>query len=225
MSEPADTADSAGQVAGATALRLVQMAEQMRAMANNGLMFSQDPYDRDRYEKLLELVAELLTLATGAPLATLTPTILHDIDYRTPLTGADAAIFDDSGRVLLIQRRDNQKWAMPGGASEVSEAPAAGAAREVWEETGCTVTITHFLGIFDGLRIREQQSSRHIYHLLFAGQVIAGEPGVSNETLDARWFAQAEIPWAAMSPGHGERLRFALRWVAAPETTPAYFDW
>jgi ADP-ribose pyrophosphatase YjhB (NUDIX family) len=210
------------------AARLVQIAEQLRALAHNGLVWTTDSYQRERYETILRLAAELLSMAAVQPVEEITRAFFADIDYKTPLAVVDTAVFDDGGRVLLIQRADNQKWAMPGGAYDVGESPAAGAAREVEEETGYHVRITDLIGIFDG-NLQRQPTSRHLYHLLFAGRVpgdpppMGGLPSHAQEILDRRWFAPAEIPWESLSPGHADRLRFALAWHARPGT-PAYFD-
>ena len=83
----------------------------------------------------------------------------------------DTAVFDESGRILLIERADNHLWAMPGGACEVGDTPAENAAREVWEETGYRVEITRLLGIFDNSR-RLTAARRHGYLLLFGGKVV-----------------------------------------------------
>jgi ADP-ribose pyrophosphatase YjhB (NUDIX family) len=57
----------------------------------------------------------------------------------------DAAIFDHSGRILLIQRADNGRWAMPGGAAEVGETPSEAVVREVREETQLDVVATRLV--------------------------------------------------------------------------------
>jgi ADP-ribose pyrophosphatase YjhB (NUDIX family) len=202
--------------------RLVQIADQIRAMANNGLFYGKDPYDIDRYQRLLRLAAELLSMAASQPLEEIERVFLADVDLRTPLTGVDTAVFDEAGRVLLIQRADNHKWAMPGGASEVGDTPAENAAREVWEETGYEVEVTHLLGVFDNTRYLRSMN-RHGYLMLFAGKVTGGETTLSTESLDVQWFALNAIPWDEMSPGHWVRLRHAIRWYSDP-TTPAYFD-
>jgi ADP-ribose pyrophosphatase YjhB (NUDIX family) len=203
------------------AARLVQIADQIRAMSNTGLAYSKDPYDIDRYQKLLRLASELLSMAATQPLDEIERVLLADVGLKTPLTGVDTAVFNEAGEVLLIRRADNRKWAMPGGASEVGELPAANAAREVWEETGYRVSITHVLGVFD--TARHDGRHRQGYLLLFTGKVIGGEATVSNETLEVRWFALEDIPWEELSHGHLDRLRHAIRWYREP-ATPAYFD-
>ncbi len=205
-----------------TGARLVQIADQMRAMASNGLTYSTNAYDIDRYQKLLILAAELLSVAATQTVEEIVRIFAADVDLRTPLVGMDAAVFDDDGQVLLIQRSDNHKWAMPGGAAEVGETPAANIAREVWEETGYRVEITHLLGVFDNSRYHREYK-RHGYLLLFAGKVIGGEATLSNESIDVQWVALDAIPWDELSPGHSKRLRHAVAWAGDP-TTSTYFD-
>ena len=213
--------NSTGEPLRDPALRVAQIADQIRAMSNMGLTYGSDPYDIDRYQRLLKLAAELLSMAATQPLAEIERAFVTGIGLQTPLSGVDTAVFDDVGRVLLIQRADNHKWAMPGGACENGDTPAENAAREVWEETGYQVEITHFLGIFDNGNF--STIHRHAYLLLFGGKVIGGAAALSNESLAVEWFALDEIPWENLSPGHLERLRHAVQWYRDP-TTPTYFD-
>ena len=207
----------------AMAARLAQIADQIRAMSNNGLHYGKDPYDIDRYQRLLGLAAEIMSMVATQPLAELQRVFANDIDLRTPLAGVDTAVFDDAARVLLIQRADNHKWAMPGGACEVGDTPAENAAREVWEETGYQIEVAAFLGVFDNLRRQPPSRNRHGYLMLFRGKVVGGAATLSNETLAVQWFPLEAIPWDNLSPGHVERLQHAVQWYRNP-TTPPYFD-
>ena len=204
------------------ATRLVEIAERLRALSNNGLNWSTDPYQTERYQHILKLAAELLGMVEARPLPEIERIFFNDLDIRTPLAVVDTAVFDEAGRLLMIQRADNQLWALPGGACDVGETGAEGGAREVWEETGYTVTVTHLLGLWDS-RLCSSRSSRHLYHLLFAGRITGGAPTLSLETLDIRWMTPAELPWEHLDPGHAPRIRHALAWRADPQL-PAYFD-
>ncbi len=207
---------------GDLAEHLVQIAEQLRALSNNGLHWTTDPYQTERYHKILGLSAQLLSMAETRPLPEIERIFFTDLDMRTPFAVVDTAVFDDAGRLLLIQRADDHLWALPGGACDVGEAPATGGAREVWEETGYLVEITRLIGVFDS-RYCQQRSSRHLYHLLFAGKVTGGDPTTSIETVDVRWFAESDMPWSALSPGHEVRIRHAWAWHAQPDLAP-FFD-
>ncbi len=199
-----------------------EIADQMRALANNGLHFTDDPYQVERYQKILLLSSRLLDLIDERPLPEIEQVIFSDLGWRSPGTGVDTAVFDNDGRILLIQRADNELWATPGGGCDVGESAATTGAREVWEETGYQVEVTDLLGIFDS-RLCGTQSVQQLYHILVAGSVIGGEAATSNETIDVRWFAADEIPWTKLSPGHEPRIRFALGWQASPDLKP-YFD-
>ena len=70
----------------------------------------------------------------------------------TPFVGCDVFLPDPAGRVLLIRRRDNGFWALPGGCQDLGETPAECARRECREETGLEVQITRLLGVFSSKR-------------------------------------------------------------------------
>jgi len=204
------------------AIELTQIAELLRALSNNGLQYTDDPYQIERFHNILSLSARLLSMVDGRPLDEIERIFFDDLDLRTPFAVVDTAVFDGQGRILLIQRADNRLWAMPGGACDVGESPATGAAREVWEETGYVVEISDLIGIFDS-RLYKDLTSRHLYHLLFAGEPTGGAAQTSIETLDVRWFPLDAIPWPELSPGHEVRIRHALAWRADSSAFP-FFD-
>ena len=201
---------------------ILQVAEQLRALSNNGLHFTDDPYQIERFHHILSLSAELVGMVDQRPLEVLKNHFFDDIALRSPFVAVDTAVFNEQGDLLLIQRADDHCWALPGGASDVGETPAAGAVREVWEETGLHVAVTALLGIFDS-RLCGSSGSRHLYHILFAGHVLGGAAKVTLETLDVGWFAAEKIPFTALSPGHEARIRCALRWQA-DRSLPVFFD-
>ena len=202
---------------------LALIADELRALAQNNLQYTDDPYQIQRNRRVLELAAELLALIDPRPAQDIQQIFWEHLDYVTPLVVADTAVLDPEGKILLIRRADNGLWAMPGGACDVGETPAQAAAREVWEESGYVVEITRLLGIFDS-RITDSVSGRHLYILLFAGTPVGGEPTLSHETTDLGWFTWDTIPWDSLSPGQSQRLQYAMQWWLNPSTKP-YFDW
>src|SRR3954471_1572104 len=98
----------------AVTARLALIADEIRSLSNNGLHYGSNPYDIDRYQRLLKMAAELLSLAAAQPLDEIERVFVDDIGIHTPLAGVDAAVVDEMGRILLIQRADNHLWAMPG---------------------------------------------------------------------------------------------------------------
>src|SRR5512138_1634993 len=127
--------DAAGREPSETALRVARWADQVRAIAQTGLHFVTTEYDRERYTRLEEIAAEMLASVSDLGEAEVVERWAADTGYVTPKMGLGAAIHDERGALLLIQRPDSGNWALPVGYSEVGESPAAGIAREVLEET------------------------------------------------------------------------------------------
>jgi hypothetical protein len=95
-------------------------ADEIRAVANEGLFWGKpDGYARRRYERLIRIASEMVAAADARGVDTIEALYRGDLLHLTPYCGGDSAIFDDQGRVLLVQRKDNGLWAMPGGAFEV----------------------------------------------------------------------------------------------------------
>jgi ADP-ribose pyrophosphatase YjhB (NUDIX family) len=197
------------------AQQLAMFADRLRDAAAFGLHFSENRYDR---------AVELLALATSELPASFEPLRAPVLSRPTPFVGGDAAIINDQGQILLIQRADNQKWAMPGGALEVGETPAAGVEREAFEETGVRCQAVTLIGIFDS-RLYSSASRHHLYHVVFLCRPLAlddlGRGSHRQEVSNVQWFAQDDLP-QDLDPGHAARVPEAFRvWRGDPR---AFFD-
>jgi 8-oxo-dGTP pyrophosphatase MutT (NUDIX family) len=136
-----------------------------------------------------------------------------------------AAIINDDGKILLMQRSDNQLWNMPGGILEVGETPAAGVVREALEETGVRCMPIALVGVYDN-RVWESSVVQHLYKFTFLCKPLdhgqASEP-ISHavETLGSGWFAENALP-DDLFIGHIQRVRDAYRVWRGEQ--PAHFD-
>lgn len=204
------------------ALTLVRLADELRALSNAGIHFTEDPYQIERYHRIIGIAAELTSLSTAQSVEEIHTIALEDMRYMTPYSTVETAIFDEQGRILLIQRADSGLWALPGGACDVGEAPSTGARREAWEETGCVVEIEGLVGVFD-TRLSNEAVWHQLYIFLFSARIREGQPMRTRETRDVRWFAPHEIPYDHLHGRHNQRIEYALRWHTDP--APAvYYD-
>ncbi len=195
------------------AQQLALLADRLRDISALGLMYSTGQYDLARYRAVQDISIELLALATQEPPAAFEPLRAPVLSHATPFAVGDAAVFDDAGRLLLIQRADNRCWALPGGALEVGETPAAGVEREAFEETGVRVQAQRLVGVFDS-RLAGAASRHHMYQFIFLcrplDQSHFGQGSHRHEILQAQWFAPEALP-AQIDPGHITRLPEAYR--------------
>ena len=127
--------------------------------------------------------------------------------------GCSAAIFDEQGRVLLTQRRDNGQWCLPSGGMEPGESAAEACEREVFEETGLNVRVKRLVGVYshpDQLVIYADGGKFQIVALHFEADVTGGELGLSDETSDFGYFTMEEVEGLEMLGRHKERILDSL---------------
>ncbi len=186
-----------------TPARIGQILE---ALALDGQFYADNVYDKSRYNRIHELARKLGRVSADAPL-------LSPVAPITPKVGVDGAVIDHD-TVLLIQRKDTAKWALPGGAVEVGEQPSHAVVREVEEETGIRMKPDEVVGVFDNWMDR-QVIAHHLYHIVIRGHKTGGEiTPQPEEILAVGWFNMAQLPPAdAFHPGHYDRVLKALRGV------------
>ncbi|MFW9997126.1 MAG: NUDIX hydrolase N-terminal domain-containing protein [Candidatus Odinarchaeota archaeon] len=193
--------------------QIVLWADTLRDISASGLLYSQNVYDRERYLKIQDIALAMLAFATNESLLEMEPLRAPIFSRPTPLIGGDAAIINEKGEILLIQRADNGKWAMPGGLLEVGETPAEGVLRETFEETGVRCRAVTLIGVFDS-RLCGIASRHHIYSIMFlckpleGGKIRKHQP--TNEVLDTHWFPENDLP-VDIDPGHISRIPKAFR--------------
>jgi ADP-ribose pyrophosphatase YjhB (NUDIX family) len=204
------------------AAKIALWADRLRDVSAQGLRWAENNYDKTRYRAVQDTAMEMYALASGETLDSLEPLRATLFSRHTPLTAGDAAVIDPQGRILLMQRTDDRKWAMPGGGLEVGETPAAGVIREVFEETGVRCQAVALVGMFDS-RLCGMRSRHHLYVITFLCRPIGDLPAhfQGDETLDTGWFAEDALP-ETMHPGHLGRIPEAFRVWRGDQRT--YFD-
>jgi 8-oxo-dGTP pyrophosphatase MutT (NUDIX family) len=163
---------------------LLHVLDELQAIARTGLSYATDPYDRERYERLLALAVEGYSDALELPPAEIRDRLAQDLGYVTAKVGAEAAIFDADDRILLIQRSDDHCWGLISGYVDAGESPAATIVREVREEVGLDATVEALVDVF-GRRASAEYGPHGTVGILYLCSVAPGEPVLSHETLDA----------------------------------------
>ena len=197
------------------------VADELRSIANEGMRYADNDYDRKRYARLLTIIARLVSSIEKRPEDEVMEEYKQNLARVTPAVGAEAAVLRD-GTMLLIKREDNGLWAMPGGATEVGETWAQSAERELREETGVVGTAKKLLGVFDS-RIWGSRSKYHFYAGVWLVEVPDDQaPIAGSETTDVGFFAEHDLP-AELSPGHSRRIPMAFK-LARGDLPAPYFD-
>jgi ADP-ribose pyrophosphatase YjhB (NUDIX family) len=167
-------------------------AREIQALAQTGYHYAENDYNRERYERLTEIAAEIINQYTGIPLESLVEIFQAQIGYATPRVDVRGAVFR-SGEILLVREHMDGGWTMPGGWADVGDVPSQAAEREVLEEAGFHVKASKLIGVYDANRLGPLELF-HAYKLVFLCELIGGEARPSNETTEVAFFAKGSLP-------------------------------
>ncbi|HEY3997902.1 MAG TPA: NUDIX hydrolase [Candidatus Xenobia bacterium] len=201
-------------------MRADVVAQRLQAMAQTGLTFTTDPYDRNRYEELRRLAAELLS--NGCDPAPVEAAFAAQEGYATPKVDVRGAVFRE-GRLLLVQERADGGWTLPGGWADVGLTPSENVEKEIWEEAGLKTRARRLLGVWDRDRHGAPPHTFHIYKMFFECEAEPGEPRASDETTDVGFFTLDNLPPLSIGRTLTKHIEWLFRVVQDP-TAACYYD-
>ncbi|GAA5514373.1 hypothetical protein Dcar01_03128 [Deinococcus carri] len=196
---------------------LTQLRE-LQAIAQAGLTYTRDPYDRERYERLLVLTAELLAGETGQAANEVHEHLRAERGYLTPKVDVRAVVLNARGEVLLTRERVDGRWSLPGGWADPGDSPREVAVREVREETGRQVRATRLLALLDKDKHPHPPDLWAVYKAFVACELVEdrAHPG-NTETLESGWFSPEALPPLSLGRNLPEQVRRMVELSQRPE--------
>jgi len=178
---------------------LVRWSESLAGIARTGLAFTTSLYERERFEEVLKVAADIRHAAGhGFDRSQLVSEWMKSVGsgvpgYVTPKVAIGAIVGDDQGRILLVQRADSGVWLYPTGWADVGYSPAEVAVKEVREETGICCEPQRLIAVLDGLRLGFSRVPLYslVFHCRRTGGELAAHP---LECADVGWFAEDRLP-------------------------------
>ncbi len=182
---------------------LLRWSETLAAIARTGLGFTQNLYERERFEEVLHVAADIKAAADDAL------DVRREQDhfvqewmenvgegvpgYITPKVAVGAIVGNEQGEILLVKRADSGVWLYPTGWADVGYSPAEVALKEVHEETGIECEPVRLLGVIDGMRMGFTRFGMYmlLFHCRATGGSLNGHP---LETADVGWFGKDNLP-------------------------------
>jgi ADP-ribose pyrophosphatase YjhB (NUDIX family) len=221
----------------ASARDLARWSESLAAIARTGLGFTDSLYERERYEEVLHVAADIKAAARELDEAERDQIAVeretdHFVQewlesvgegvpgYVTPKVAIGAIVGNDDGEILLVQRKDSGIWLYPTGWADVGYSPAEVAVKEVGEETGIDCEPQRLLGVVDGQRMGFSRFGLYmlLFHCVATGGDLAPHP---LETSDVGWFGEGALPEATAGAAWWGPMAFA---AIRGDEAPATFD-
>ena len=172
--------------------RILDWAMKIQSIAQAGLAYCRDEFDRERYTELREMSAQMLAERTELPVDRVRELFCGESGYQTPKLDTRAAIVED-GRILLVHERD-ERWALPGGWCDVGRSVAENTIKEAREETGLTVEAERLIAVQDWRRHNACNYMYGIIKIFVLCRATGGEFERNIETTETAYFSADEIP-------------------------------
>jgi ADP-ribose pyrophosphatase YjhB (NUDIX family) len=195
---------------------LVRWSEALAGIARTGLAFTQSLYERERFEEILRVAADIRVASghheEGFDEETVVTGWLDSVGsgvagYVTPKVAVGAIVGNDRQELLLIQRGDSGVWLYPTGWADVGYSAAEVVVKEVEEEAGIMVEPLRLIAVFDGLRLGAR--GLPFYSLVFHCRPVGGElRGHPLETRNVGWFREDSLPEPLAGGGRWKDLAF-----------------
>jgi ADP-ribose pyrophosphatase YjhB (NUDIX family) len=198
------------------------IGRELKAIAQIGLTFNRDPYDRERYERIRGLAAALIAQGSGHNMLSLVEGFRVETGYATPKVDVRAAAFD-SGRILLVREVSDGAWTLPGGWADVNESPSMSAVREVVEESGFEARAVKLAAVYDYRKRNRPHHLDSIYKLFFICELTGGSARPSLETSEVAFFARNELPTLSVGRATAAQIERMFRHAEEPGL-PTDFD-
>ena len=186
----------------------LQWAVELQSLAQAGLFYGKDVFDRERYTRIREISAEMLAHMSRIPVETVTGLFCNETGYQTPKIDTRAAIFRD-GKILLVKEKDG-RWSLPGGWCDVNVSVGENACKEVKEEAGLDVVPEKVIAVQDRAKHNLPRYAYGVCKIFVQCRLIGGAFTENSETTEAKYFAPEELPELAGEKNTAEQVRLCF---------------
>lgn len=186
----------------------LQWAVELQALAQAGLTYGKDIYDLERYQRIRDISAEMISLKTEIPTATVTDLFCSEAGYQTPKLDTRAAVFQNE-KILLVHEKDGT-WSLPGGWCDVNISAAENVVKEVKEEAGLDVTADLVIAVQDREKHNHPVYANKICKIFFLCTAIGGEFVPNSETTESGYFGLDELPRLATAKVTEDQIKMCF---------------
>ncbi len=186
----------------------LEWAIELQSLAQAGLTYGKDVYDKERYERIRTISAEMLAHKTELSVEKVKELFCNETGYQTPKLDTRAAIFNNN-QILLV-RENNGKWSLPGGWVDVNVSVKENTIKEVKEESGLDVTPDKVIAIQDRSKHNFPVYAYGVCKIFVLCSVIGGKFEENTETTESRYFDEDNLPELATEKNNEEQIRMCF---------------
>lgn len=200
----------------------VDFIVELQSLAQAGLAYSKDVYDIERFERIRELSALMMSKLSDTPPDTVRELFCNEYGYQTPKLDTRAAIFED-GKISLVHE-NNGKWSLPGGWCDVNVSVGENAVKEVKEEAGLDVSADRIIAVQDRSKHNLPQYAYGVCKIFVECSVLGGSFVKNSETTEFRYFSMDDLPPLSEEKNTEEQIKMCFDAHEAQQSWRVIFD-
>lgn len=186
----------------------LEWAKELQFIAQTGLTYSKDVFDLERFERIREISAEILSSYSEIPIYRVKELFCNETGFQTPKIDTRAAIFKDS-KILLVKER-NGTWSLPGGWVDVNQTVKSNTEKEVKEEAGLDVEATQIIAVQDRNKHNLPPYAYNVCKFFIRCEIKGGHFEPNIETTESRYFGMDELPLLAEEKNSEEQIKMCF---------------
>lgn len=199
----------------------LQWAVELQSLAQAGIFYGKDVFDKERYERIREIAAEMISYKTDISMDKVKNLFCNEIGYQTPKIDCRAAVFQND-KILLVQEK-NGTWSLPGGWVDVHVSVKENVMKEVKEEAGLDVMADMVIAIQDREKHNLPVYAYKVCKIFVLCSVIGGEFKSNIETISSNYFGMNELPILATEKNNEEQIKMCFE-AYQSENWKTFFD-
>lgn len=184
-------------------------AVELQSLAQSALYYCKDKFDIERFERIREISAEMLSEVSGLPIEKVKEIFCNEVGFQTPKLDCRAAIFKED-KILLVQE-NNKTWSLPGGWVDVDQSVKQNTIKEVKEEAGLDVTADRVIAVQDREKHNLPIYAYKVCKIFVQCSVIGGAFQENIETIQSRYFSLEELPPLAEEKNTKEQIEMCFQ--------------
>ncbi|HCF27231.1 MAG TPA: ADP-ribose pyrophosphatase [Cyanobacteria bacterium UBA11049] len=200
----------------------LEWAKKLQAIAQNGLTYTENPFDVERYKSLQAISAEIMATYSQMEPSYVLDLFNQQVGYATPKVDVRGAVFRGD-TLLFVKEREDGCWTLPGGWADVGDSPSEVAVREVYEESGYLTRAVKLLAVYDRDRQGHPPIAHYVYKLFFHCELLSGSPSSSIETEEVAFFGENEISELSLGRVLPKQIKRLFQHYRQPDL-PTDFD-
>lgn len=186
----------------------LKWAVELQSIAQAGIFYAKDNFDIERYERIREISAEMMSYKTEIPLEKVKDLFCNEIGYQTPKIDTRAAIFQ--GDKILLVHEKNDTWSLPGGWVDVDISVKENTIKEVREEAGLDVSADLVIAVQDREKHNLPIYAYKVCKVFVLCSVLSGSFTENIETTESRYFGIDELPQLALEKNNREQIEMCF---------------